>query len=254
MGLLTLALSGLRNLEDDEDIILSIPGPWPDFSTFGSALQESSNDRFFAEGGLILDSHTRESAKLQFRISSPELAEGFSSPLLDQASADAIAAHRSIAHLLINYRGHETFEYLLHFTRAVHEAGGIAVRIETAGVTHSWVVWQNLVSSDYYADNLKALVIHVYEDNQLSSFGMAQLHHPDAENIGAADHIDVSELLERFNLYQWLEKPVLLDGQTFSLEAGAPRFRLEFLPDERYPADDVYFNKYGVWRLTYLDG
>jgi hypothetical protein len=94
-----------------------------------------------------------------------------------------------------------------------------------------------------------ALTIRIAEPDERMTYscGMHQLGLPDAEVPGVT--ADRSRLLDTFAKYLLLERPKLADGHTFSLEEGAPRFRLKHVPCERYPPGELFHNPFGLWHL-----
>jgi hypothetical protein len=59
-----------------------------------------------------------------------------------------------------------------------------------------------------------------------------------------------SKTLNTFLEYLIRENPKLSDGNTFSVDPKAQRFKIVLEPCRQYPSDDLMHNPYGVWRLS----
>lgn len=59
-----------------------------------------------------------------------------------------------------------------------------------------------------------------------------------------------ADLINRFNSWRIHDRPALKSGETFSLSASEPPFRLELRPDTRHSGDTLFNNPDGVWFLT----
>jgi hypothetical protein len=140
---------------------------------------------------------------------------------------------------------------VMRFAGALLDAGGLAVKVETAGVAHTPERWRELLAYDNPAmAALHALTLRVMEptEDETYSAGMHALGLPDAEVPGATP--EHASLLDTFAKYLLLERPEIKDGQTFSVSAEAPRYRLRHGPCDRFEPDHTFHNPHGVWTFT----
>lgn len=75
-------------------------------------------------------------------------------------------------------------------------------------------------------------------------FGLPECEVP--SYMGAANGAD---LINRFNSWQISDRPTIKSGETFSLTADEPPFRLDLQSDSRHSADELFHNPHGVWVL-----
>lgn len=77
-------------------------------------------------------------------------------------------------------------------------------------------------------------------------------------NLGYRDTIIFGEEFQQsvyltfvFSFYQIAEKPDLAEGQTFSVDAESPWFRITEEKNPPYAADvELFGNPFGMWRLS----
>ncbi|MGH1417786.1 MAG: DUF4261 domain-containing protein [Hyphomicrobiaceae bacterium] len=240
-----------------DDIILCVPGLWEDRSAFLAALLESSGGRFIAAGGLLLETETKESAGFQFEeTANAHLSQAFGHAAMDQLSEDtmaSLAAHKSVLYLLMSYDGPASHDGIRLISKAVHEAGGLAVKIETAGLAFEFDNWLQAIEHDIPAVWYENFVCHLAQDNDgtsMRSVGMQQFSLPEAAIDGHDDLEEASQILMIFNVYQMCERPELAQGQTFSTTEDGPVWTLSHTKDANYDNDDLFYNSEGVWQLT----
>lgn len=247
-------------MEDDEafgdDIILCVPGPWPDREAFLGAIIDHSDGRFVAAGGILLDTETKNAVGFQFEEGfNEDLPESFELASQGKISAEThkkITVHKSVAYLLLNYYGPDGHDGIRLISKAVQDSGGFAIKVETSGVAHEFDRWLDAVATDIPAVWYEHFVCHVATSETasfLQSVGMHQFALPDASIEGHDSLEEASQTLMIFNVYQLYEQPELADGQTFSIAEDAPVWRLSHCDDARYDDQDLFHNVEGIWQL-----
>jgi hypothetical protein len=159
-----------------------------------------------------------------------------------------IASHQSVAYLLGDGGSRERAESMMLAGAAVIGAGGLGVKVESAGIAHSTNDWLKLCEQAYLFSAHRAFVIYGTGDETYSC-GMHNLGLRDAV-VAQKDASDPVELLQAFTRYLFAEAPAIKDGQTFSVARGAPAYRLRSDPGVSYEAGSFYSNPYGAWRLV----
>ena len=81
---------------------------------------------------------------------------------------------------------------------------------------------------------------------------MHSLGYRDAEAPADLEPESATRLLETFLLYTLRPSAALRDGDTFSTGPDAARYRLRQVECTEYPSDDLFYNPFGMWRLTPL--
>ena len=133
-------------------------------------------------------------------------------------------------------------------TMPLRSAGGIAVKVETAGVAHEWARWEELLAGSLF-DQYTAVVTLVGGDAYFHSCGMHNFGLPDCEVPDTLPLEEAADLMNRFNIWLLGEAPVLAEGHTFSLTTEGARYRLSCQDDLRHDPDHCFYNPHGLWRL-----
>ena len=239
-------------------IIIAAPGPWATLQQVAAALA-SGRSGLTLSGERLMDKRTAI-AGLELRAGDPDLVEAFR-----QANADACLDEADLAQLAGQRRtlcathpqpSFEAAYQVLRAGTALLDAGGLAVKVESASLAHSARHWRALAARHDPADLYRALVRLVTDDEAGHSCGMHNFGLPDVmvrsgEKVrsGGPDEA-VARLLDSFNAYLLLEAPDLADGHTFSPDEWSPWYRLAWRVDPYHPADDRCHNPYGFWELV----
>lgn len=128
-------------------------------------------------------------------------------------------------------------------------AGGLAVKVESAGTAHAAQQWREYSSSENLFDLYRAYVTLIGGD-YFYSCGMKNLALPDSAVERTLSLTDAADLLNRFNLYILNESPTLRSGETFSFDATSRRYKLIHESDRRYASDESFYNPFGIWKLN----
>ena len=89
----------------------------------------------------------------------------------------------------------------------------------------------------------------VADTDHFYSCGMHNFSLPDCEVPRALGIELAAELMNKFNHWRLVERPVLEDRHTFSLTSAQPRYRVLRASDSRHKAGDPFYNPHGLWRL-----
>jgi hypothetical protein len=229
-----------------DQIIVGVPGLWPDRSAFLHGLIASDTGFIFA-GMLMMDVETKESVQVDLYDHDPDLVRSFAiagGGQLSDETLTSIAAHTFTVYLIVDGRSRDNVALIARAAAAVCATGGLGVKVETAGVAFSAETWSEL--HPYDPTRLFTVVL---SGDEPFSCGMRNFGLPDSQVHGVLSQ-EATELLTVFNRYQVDESPVLVEGQTFSVGVDAPLFRLhrEPYPDE-YSGDEGFWNPDGLWVL-----
>ena len=235
-------------------MIVCIPGPWLDRSAFVQrVITLEPAGRFVFAGGVLADVEYQHQVPLDFLGHHPRMLEAFQAATRGDLSpelANAITEHQSSIYLQFPLDFLNQREQVLKFTKVVERLGGIAIKLESSGVGHSWQRWFKLLSSENLFDWYCAMVILLGTEHDYYSCGMHHFKLPDS-SIGTELPIkEAAIVLNKFNYWRLLERPELESGEIFGVGGGESRFRLRLKPDDLNPKGDLFNNPYGIWRLT----
>jgi hypothetical protein len=144
---------------------------------------------------------------------------------------------------------------------AMLDAGGVAVKSESAGIAHGAARWRKLAKQARQqdtrerADALRLAFVRRPigdDDDTLYSCGMHLLGERDVEVTAGDDvHEDVG-WMDLLAIYLLAEKPArgVHDGEGFRQKPRGERRVLQAGVCTRYESDDFMFNPYGYWRLA----
>jgi hypothetical protein len=219
-----------------------------------------------------------EDVEYQFRGHDPNLLRAFRAssmawPSFSEEEFARIDRHETVLYILSkNFTAAEApaiSHAFLNLTKRLLDAGGIAAKCESSGISHSrerWLKHAEVAALDDYHRWTALYVAYVQRpisgNGDLYSCGMHLLGAPDMivsesilkpnreagqSTIGAA-----AQLFQVFAVYFLGECPVgkFASGHTFSIERDAPRYRVIWEPCTTYAKDDLFFNPFGRWRFT----
>lgn len=233
-------------------IIVGVPGPWKERHDLTRALLEAHKGAYLFAGLVFMEVGTKLACQMDWYEHDDELRAAFTiagQGKLSDSLLDAVGAHESTVYLVFDDAGYETARTAARFAGALLRAGGIAVKVETAGVAHSPERWLEAHDSEQAWDIYTLFVVLVGRDDCYYSCGMQNFALPDTQVPSSLGTGDGAELLNFFNMYQLVEAPELNDGHTFSLAEDAPRFRLKREPyDPGY--EEPLYNPNGLWVLS----
>jgi hypothetical protein len=232
-------------------IIVCIPGMWQERSDIITAIA-ASNDGWSFDGEFLHDTASNEKFGMAAVGYDAALPKAFSIAGRRSMSPDdieAIKKHIQTVFLTGDGGSPERARGMMHAASALLRAGGLGVKVETAGVAHSPANWQALEAAPELVAVYHAYVSMVAAQKVYYSCGMHNLGLPDATVPRSLAPRDAARTLEAFLLYLLYESPDLSDTHTFSMDASSPRFKLQDNPCTMFPKEHPFYNPYGVWIL-----
>jgi hypothetical protein len=235
------------------ELIICIPGMWADRSEFlRQVIISEPKGRYMFAGMLLADGETKDHVLLDFCPADSHIPKAFEIAGQGKIPADTIARlreHTSIVYLHFPLDLPDQRERILKFTQLVQRLGGLAVKVESAGIAHSWERWFALLSGTPF-DVYSAGVVLIGDGKYYYSCGMHHFGLPECEVQRSIPVGEAADLMNRFNFWQIVGHPKLSPGHTFSLTATAPHFRLSLEPDIRHGQESLFHNPHGIWRLN----
>jgi len=247
-GLNCIAKSSTTN-----ELIICIPGIWKDRSDFiGQVITSAPKGRYMFAGMILADVQAKDHVPLDFCPADLNIPKAFEIAGQGKIPAEILARlreHSSVVYLHFPLDLPDQRERILKFTQIIQSIGGIAVKVESAGVAHSWETWFARLSGTPF-DVYCAGVALIGDIGYYYSCGMHHFGVPECEVPRSIPVAEAADLINRFNFWQIVEHPKLSPGHTFSLTQTAPHFRLSLEPDTRHDKEDLFYNPHGIWRLN----
>jgi hypothetical protein len=240
-----------------EQIIIGVPGVWKNPGEIAQAVARQNQDLMFA-GFTLMDATTQNVSFIEWHEHDPRLVDVFETlgqPWINEKDLANIAQHRGTLWVLSSNVSLMHARQMMKVGQALLKAGGLGVKVETAGVAHSAQRWQTLAhSADAMADATSSVYcafVNLMEGTETAySCGMHNFGLPDVSLPKQTDSTSAAQLLHQFNQYQLHELPQFNDGDVFSLEENAPRYSLRFETCENCEPEHPFYNPFGRWHLT----
>lgn len=196
---------------------------------------------------------TKEAFTLEIYEHDPNLRRAFSiagKGRLTEKDLEAIGSHTFTLYLVTPGGSVDAARRMLHAAAGLLKAGGLAVKIESTGTAHRADQWAEFCVHDHLVNLQQAYVTYVGSKGLYYSCGMHNLGLSDALVDMGLHASEAAKLLHSFTRYLLIENPSLKDGETFSTDVDAPRYRLLHEPCKQYEEGDLFHNPFGVWKLT----
>ncbi len=234
-------------------LILCIPGPWADRSDFlRCVITHSPEGQFMFAGGMLADTRAKDHVMAHVVEHDLDLRRAFELAghgRLADATLAAVAQHRSLVFLFIEGDVRELRLQITKYSQLLRDLGGTAVKLDSSGVAHDWDRWLEQVNGEDWP-LYGATVVLVGGDTHFYSCGMHHFGLAECAAPRALDPVDAADLMNRFNMWRICEAPHFESGHTFSLDADAPRWRLQHTDDTQHAPDEGFHNPHGVWLLS----
>lgn len=234
--------------------VIGIPGLWADRADIVTSIARRSAGYLFA-GMVMMKIGTKDRVKLEIYEHDPNLKNAFSIAghgRLTKEDLETIGSHTFTLYLVADGGSVEAAKKLLHAANALLESGGIAVKIESTGTAHRADQWAEFCAHDYLETwaILQAFVAYIGGDGVYYSCGMHNLGFPDAIVEADIASDEAVKLLQTFLGHLVVENPMIDDRDTFSVDAGTPRYRLFHEACTLYAASDLFHNPFGMWKMV----
>jgi len=234
------------------ELIICVPGKWNDRNDFlRQVITCEPKGRYMFAGMVLADVEAKDHVPLEFCPADSQIPKAFEIAGQGKIPADVlvhVSEHTAVVYLHFPLDLPDQRERILKFTQVVQRIGGIAVKLESAGVSHTWERWFALLSGSPF-DVYCAGVVLIGGKDHYYSCGMHHFGLPECEAPRSIPLGEAADLMNRFNSWQIAEHPKQSPGHTFSLTPTAPHFRLSLERDTRHDKEDLFHNPHGIWRL-----
>ena len=233
-------------------IVVGVPGKWADRSAILESIVKHSGGYLFA-GMLLMHIETKWSCSLEIYENDPNLRRAFEiagGGRFSAAQLDEIDEHTFTLYLSCDGGSPENARALMNAVTAILNCGGAGVKIESTGIAHTPERWRELDASELPVALMDAFVTYVGGDGGFYSCGMQNIGFRDAVVNSGVSPNDAANLLFTLNAYIALENATIGDGETFSVDATSPRYRVNKKQCDMFATDDLFHNPYGIHDLT----
>lgn len=231
-------------------IVVCIPTEFNSRLELAAALESQYSTEYVFIGRMFQSTTTKDSCEIQIGDRNTELVEAFE--LVEENTATTlqqIARHQQVIYLISNDTGSEACRQIARLAGVLLNVGGIAVKVETAGMAREKAWWLERCNSDDVFDLYSSFVALIEGDNYYScgmhNFGKADVAIATTENLGLAIYV-----MNVFNYYRLTESPILQDGHTFRPDIESPAYRLQWTEDRESNTDSLLHNIHGRWFLS----
>lgn len=235
--------------------VICIPGIWNGPQELISLLIPSSKGEYITAGMVLMNTKTNQYYTIEWCDRDEGMKDSFRrAGMVTRVTDDfleEIGQHKTVVYLSGPAGSLEAATHLAFAATAVLKAGGIGIKIETAGKAFEKGKWLSLTETFAPHRLYEMFVIDSIVDTDGSTYSCGM------HNLGLRDTIisDVPfqesvDTIAAFGYYQIIEHPALRNNQTFSAELTSPVFRIT---DERIQPSEgeaLFENPFGIWRLT----
>lgn len=235
-----------------QEMIICVPGPWTDRFDFLQKLTLlDPPGRYMFAGMILADVKEKDHVPLEFCGPDPDLLNAFTiagQGKIPENTLDLIKKHNSVVYFHFPNDLPKQRDRIFKYTDLIRKIGGFAIKVESSGVAHDWEPWTKYLSGSPF-DLYCAFVVLIGDQDSYYSCGMHHFGLPECSVARQVPIGEAAELMNRFNFWQIVERPVLESGHTFSIAETSPHFRLSLGQDVRHDSDHLFFNPHGVWSL-----
>lgn len=236
----------------DQQLVIGVPGEWPDRAAIFQAIMEKSGGYYLAAESLL---HPRAKSHWQLDIypHQPSLRKAFEVAgrgKLQPDLLDRIEGHNFCLYVISDDLSVASARAIMAAGCGLLRSGGLAVKVESSGTAHAARTWIDRSESSSPWDVYCCLVTLITGNDTFYSCGMHQLGLPDASVPMNLSPEEAAEAINVFNMYQLSENPNLATGHNFSTAPNARVFRLAKAVCPEYPPEDLFHNPWGRWHLS----
>ncbi len=168
---------------------------------------------------------------------------------LSELTLQQIDSCPQVVYLTSTDTGYDSCLQMARFAGVLLNIGGIAVKVESAGISSDRNKWLANYNSDDPFEIYSLFVLLIEGDDFYYSCGMHNFAKADvaielSENIGLAIYV-----MNVFNYYRLTETPILQDNHTFQPDIQSPKYRIKWMRDNESQISTPLYNPFGRWHL-----
>jgi hypothetical protein len=235
--------------------IICIPGKWQTREELIIKIVAANDGKYIAAGNVMMNAEANYHCSFEICEREARMKDSFAIAgrvtRVSEEFLNEIDQHNLVVYISAPTGNLEELQKISSAANAILNAGGIGVKIETAGKAFDKEQWLLLTNEINQAKLYEMFVIEsiTQEDGTVFSCGM--------QNLGLKDTIvsdlefqDAVDLIRIFGFYQIVDKPTILEGQTFRATIDDPIFRIVEDTNAPYKNEELLGNPFGMWRLS----
>lgn len=237
------------------ETVICIPGTWNSWDEFILSIVAATNGEYLAAGNILMNAKKEKYYTIEFCERDEKMKESFRYAGMVTRVTDnflnEIGNHKHVIYISgltgnLAEAGHMAFA-----AEAILKAGGLGIKIETAGKAFEKEKWCNMLENFEESSLYQMFVIDSIVDKEggVYSCGMQNLGYKDTIVTGEEFQQAVA-LISIFGYYQIVDKPIIQHRQTFSTDIESPKFRITDEPNQPNHGQELFENPFGMWRLT----
>lgn len=248
----------MGEISKELEVVIGIPGIWKNEIELRESLIKNG-EPFFYVGGMLTHILKMYHVIVVFNDKEINICEQFKHlgrGRFDEKNLIELVKHESMVYIVKDILTTEDFIDMLEVGKSLLNSGGLAIKVQTSGISYRKEDWIELCNRDYSTDdeltfaNLYTGFINLssFPDNY-SSVGMMSFGHPDVL-LGIDEDInEAAFIINNINQYQVLNDRVINTGETFSLDEDSQWYRFNLVDDTRFNPGDSRINPLGIWRM-----
>jgi hypothetical protein len=234
--------------------IICIPGTWNSWDEFILSIVSATNGEYIAAGNILINAKREKHYSVEFCEKDHKMRESFKYAgmvtRVTEKFLEEIDNHRHVIYISGVTGNLKDAEDIAYAAEAVLKAGGIGIKIETAGKAFEKDRWYNMLQDFEESWLYEMFVIDSIIDKEGTVFscGMQNLGYKDTI-VQGEEFQQAVDLIKIFSYYQIIDKPTIQNRQTFSATQNSPKFRIIEEVNQPNQGHDHFENPFGMWCL-----
>lgn len=235
--------------------IICIPGNWKDWNEFIISIVGATEGEYIAAGFILINASKQKHYQIEFCERDDKMKEAFKYAGIvsgvSETFLNEIEEHRYVVYISATTGNLEDARHIAFAADAILKAGGIGIKIETAGKAFEREQWQEMIANFDETTLYKMFVVDsiVNKKEEVYTCGMHNFGLKDTVVSGLEFQHSV-QLLRIFGYYQIIDNPTILPGQTFTPSPDSTVYRITNEIKQPSEGSALFENPFGIWRLT----
>lgn len=234
--------------------ILCIPGNWRDNNELVLSIVNATAGEYIYAGMVLMAVKGQQAFTLEVQERDERLYDAFTwagkLTGISEETLQEIQQHQHVVYLIAETGSYESAEAIARAAGALLKAGGLAVKIETAGKAFDKETWLAYLN-DFETSHLFEMFVVDSLSQHKGEFFSCGMH-----NLGLKDTIvnvkdprEAIHLIRVFGYYQIVDNPTIIAKQTFTPTLESPKYVITEEVNQPYKGNEVFENPFGMWRL-----
>ena len=235
--------------------VICIPGTWNSRDEFILSIVNTTKGEYLAAGNTLMNAKKERHYTIEFCERDDKMKESFKYAGMvtgvTENFLNEIDNHNYVVYISGITGSLKEAEHIAFAAEAVLKSGGLGIKIETTGKAFEKDKWHDLLQNFEESNLYQMFVVDSIfnKDGTVFSCGMQNLGYKDTI-VSGEEFQHAVNLIRVFGYYQIVDKPTILNGQTFSTSIESPKYRITDEVNQPYKGHEMFENPFGMWRLT----